>query len=183
MRLLAAVAACLVACAAASGEEIALTVDSDGSGAFLVTTGVSGVDSARLLSSLSQGFEIGVTFELRLYGRTSGLRSLLGDRLLEQVDLARRASMDVIDGRYILFDETDDARLYDGGEDLVRDLLSLHSFRLPWPVEPGMYLLARARLDYVRLDPPLHIVTLFRPTAATTDWRRADLASTKGRPR
>ena len=176
-------AACLLACRAASGEEIALAVDVDPSGAYVVTAGLSGVDSGRLLSSLSRGLEIAVTYELRLYRRTAGLRSLLGDRLLEQADLARRASMDLIDGRYILFDERGEVRLHDGGENLMHDLLSLGAFRLPWPVGPGMYLLARARLDYVRLDPPLHIVTIFRPTAATTEWRRVELVGAEARPR
>jgi hypothetical protein len=58
---------------------------------------------------------------------------------------------------------------------VVRDLLALRGFHLPWQAEAGTYLLARARLEYVRLDPPLHIVRLFRPTAATTDWKRVEL--------
>ncbi len=185
MRLSMAVAACLLACAAAPvaapAQEIDLAVQTDGCGALVVTAGLSGVDSARLLASLAQGLETAVTFELRFYGRAAGMRGLLGDRLLAQADVSRRASMDLIDGRYILLDESARTRTYTEAEDFVRDFLSLKAFRPSWPADAGGHLLARARLEYVRLDPPLHIIGLLRPTAALTDWRRVDIAGAEGR--
>lgn len=182
MRLPTAVAACLLAWAAASapGEEIALAAAADPRGALVVTATLSGVDSPRLLRSLAEGLETAVTFELRLYRRAVGLRSLLGDRLVAQADLTRRASVDLIDGRYILLDESGQTRLHTVAEDFVRDFLSLRAFRPSWPVEAGGYLVARARVEYVRLDPPLHIVALFRSTAAVTEWRRVDVAGAEG---
>jgi hypothetical protein len=142
-----------------------------------VTAVVSAVDTRRLLAALSQGLESTITFELRLYRRTTGLRALLGDRLLAQRSVGRRASMDLIDGRYILLDEGGETRAFAAPEDFVRDFVALRALPLGWRAEPGSYLAARARVEYVRLEPPLHIVALFRPNAVVTDWSRVDLAA------
>ncbi len=184
MRLLPALLASMIACAAAAAEEVSLAVGADpsGPGSVLVTAQLVGADRPRLLATLSEGLEATVRFELRLYKKTGGIFSLLGDRLLAQTAVARRASMDFLDDRYILLEEGGETRVHSGADDFVSDFLSVRSLRLPWPSETGTYLIARARLEYVRLEPPLHLVTLFRPTAALTGWRRVELAGT-GRQR
>jgi hypothetical protein len=181
MRLATALLGCLLACPALPAEEVSLAIVPGGPGVVLVSVELTGADRPRLLAALGRGLESAVTFELRLYERTSGLRALFGDRLVGKKDLARRASMDFLDERYILDEEGGETRQHSGAEDFVADFLSVRSLRLPWSARAGTYLIARAHVDYVRLEPPLHIVNLFRPTGATTVWRRVELGG--GGPR
>ena len=181
MRLLGALLACLLACAAARSEELELAASADPSGSVAVNAGITGVDRQRLLSSLAEGLEASVTFEFRLYRRTTGLRALLGDRVVAQLRVQRQASMDFLDGRYILLDVGGEIRRHAAVEDFVQDFLTVRSLRLAWPADPGTYLIARARVEYVRLQAPLHIVTLFRPTSSVTAWRRVEIAGAGGR--
>jgi len=183
MRLVTALLASSLACATATAEEVRLALGTDSSGLVIVTVELSGFDGSRLLESLAEGLESSVTFELRLYRKTRGLRSLLGDRLVAQTAVERRASMDFLDGRYILVEEGGETRLVSGAEDFVREFLVLRALRLPWTADADAYLIARARLEYVRLEAPLHIVALFRPTAAVTEWRRVDLTGLAERVR
>jgi hypothetical protein len=180
MRLPLALLACLLAASIAAGEEVTLSLGLDGETPPRVNAELHAVDEERLLGSLSDGLESTVTFELRLYRRARGLWALFGDRLVGRESVRRTASMDFLDGRYILVDEGGEVRRYPRAEDFVRHFLSLHALRLPWPAASvaaagGGYLLARARLEYVRLEAPLNIIGLFRPTAAVTEWRRVDL--------
>ncbi len=180
MRRIPALLVCLLACAAARAEEVELAASVDPSGAIQVTARVTGVDRARLLASLAEGLEASVTFELRLYRRTSGLRALFGDRVLAQLEAQRRASVDFLDDRYILHDVGGETRRHATSEDLVSDFLNIRSLRLAWPADSRTYLLARARVEYVRLQAPLHIVSLFRRTSSVTPWRRFEIAGAGG---
>ncbi len=180
MRLLAALLACLLACAAARSEEVELAASADPSGSVQVSAAITGVDRPRLLASLAEGLESSVTFEFRLYRRTTGLRALLGDRVVAQFKVERQASMDFLDGRYILLDMGAETRRHTAAEDFVQDFLTVRSLRLAWPADSRTYLIARARVEYVRLQAPLHIVTLFRPTSSVTAWQRVEIAGAGG---
>ncbi len=180
MRRIPALLVCLLACAAARAEEVELAASVDLSGGITVDARVTGVDQARLLASLREGLEASVTLELRLYRRTSGLRALFGDRVLAQRQLQRRASVDFLDDRYILHDIGGETRRHAASEDLLSDFLNVRALHLAWSADARTYLIVRARVEYVRLQAPLHIVSLFRPTASVTPWRRVEIAGAGG---
>jgi hypothetical protein len=174
----------LLACAAVAGaEDIAVSVASSTAGRITVDARIIEADTARLLRSLRDGLESTVTFEVRLYRKAIGLRGLLGDPLVDHVDVTRRASVDFLDDRYILVDEAGTTRLLTDLEDFLREFLTLAALPLTPPAGGQAYVYARARLEYVKLDPPLHIVALFRPTAAVTRWCRVDLRGPEGTTR
>jgi hypothetical protein len=172
--------ACLVACAAVAAEDLDVSVAAVTAGRIAVNAQIVAADDARLLRSLQDGLESSVTFEVRLYRRAVGLRGLLGDPLVEHVDVTRRASVDFLDNRYILVDETGNTRFHTDAGGFLRDFLSLAALPLTLPAGGHAYVYARARLEYVKLEAPLHIVALFRPTAAVTRWRRVDLQAPAG---
>ena len=149
---------------------------------------LTGVTTQRILDSLHEGLESRVIFQFRYYEQPD--RTLLGDRLVGEAEVIHSGSMDFFDGRYIL--ETD--RQWTVGRTRARPEESTFSFAAPEEFLLGFlstgglslalpgggtsnnaYVMARARLDYVKLDPPLNIITLFRPTATTTEWRRIEL--------
>ena len=163
-------------------------------GRVFIEARLSGVARERILSSLHEGLVSQVAFQFRYYRRPGGAFWPFGDRLVRQAEMVHSGSMDFFDGRYILESElrltsagTRDRNDHPGDStvlsfstpgEFMRHFLSVPSFVLETPNEgtrAERYVMARARLDYVRLDAPLNIITLFRTTAATTEWHRVDI--------
>jgi hypothetical protein len=131
-------------------------------------------------ASLREGLKSQVTYQLRLYRRQKGLLSFLGDRLLLERKLTRTASLDLFDNRYCLLDETGQRR-FAGEAAFLEDLFSLRDFPLG-PLAAGeraeCYVLARGRLEPVRVVPPLDIVRLIAPlTSFSSRWVQAAIAT------
>jgi hypothetical protein len=129
-----------------------------------------------LVSSLQQGMEARIIFTLRLYQRRKGFLPFLGDRLLKETQVARSAFWDFLDRKFVV--ESDDGSRvdYTTAPELLLGFFSLKDFPLaPLPPRAGesRYVTARARLEPVRLMPPLTIVTLAGAAASyTTPWER-----------
>lgn len=132
-------------------------------------------DVARILSALRDGLESRVTFQFRVYERPRGLRSVIGDRLIGERRVTHSGSMDFFDRRYVLESDVAGVASFAEPEDFMLRFLGIGALVLAG-TEPGgrAYVLGRARVDYVTLDPPLSIIALFRPTSTTTGWIRLE---------
>jgi hypothetical protein len=136
---------------------------------------LTGIDEERLLGGLQDGLAAGVKFQFRIYTQAAGILRLLGDRLVSETSVVRTASMDFLEHRYILVGEEGSTESFQGAEEFLSRFLSVSPFVVPAAYEDATYVMARARLDYVKLEPPLNLVALFQRTAVTTDWWRVEL--------
>jgi hypothetical protein len=134
--------------------------------------------SAEVLSALREGLKSQLLFQLRLYRRQDGPLALLGDRLLSSRELTRIASFDLIDDRYRVVDETGQ-REYTAQAAFLEDFYILRDYplgSLAAAEGPQCYLVARARLEPVRVVPPLDIIRLVtRVSSFSSPWMRADI--------
>lgn len=134
--------------------------------------------SAEVLSALREGLKSQLFLQLRVYRRQDGPLALLGDRLLSSRELTRVASFDLIDDRFELLDETG-RREYAAQVQFLEDFFSLRDYpvgSLAAAEGPQCYLVARARLEPVRVAPPLDIIRLVtRVSSYSSPWTRADI--------
>jgi len=134
--------------------------------------------SAQVISSLKGGLKSQLTFQLRLYRRQNAPLDFLGDRLVSARELVRIASLDLIDERFRISDETGQ-RAHAEQEVFLEELFSVRDFRmteLAAAEAPRCYIMARARLEPVRVAPPLDIIRLVtRLTSFSSAWVRAPI--------
>ena len=173
--LLVFLAALAAAPAAAQSLDLGVNVRPDGIRANLL---FQWTREEELVSSLRDGMEARIVFTLRVYQRRGGLLPLFRDRLLAETRVARSAFWDFLDRKFIVESDDGSRAAYTSSSELLTGFFSLRDFpvlQLPPRAGELRYVTARARLEPVRLMPPLTIVTLAGEAASyTTRWERRD---------
>jgi hypothetical protein len=135
--------------------------------------------SQAVLASLWDGLRAEITFQLRLYRRSSGVFAFLGDRLLHERQVYQVASFDFYENRYKILRDDRITGEYAAETEFLDAFFSLPEIELG-EISTGdggdYYLLARVRMMPVKIIPPLNIITLFSTdTVFTTPWVEAEL--------
>jgi len=135
--------------------------------------------SQAVLASLWDGLRAEITFQLRLYRRSSGTFAFLGDRLLRERRVYQIASFDFYENRYKILKDNSIAGEYTAEAEFLDAFFSLPEIDLG-EIETGdggdYYLLARVRMMPVKIIAPLNIITLFSTdTVFTTPWVESEL--------
>lgn len=135
--------------------------------------------SQAVLASLWDGLRAEITFQLRLYRRSSGVFAFLGDRLLRERQVYQVASFDFYENRYKILRDNRITGEYAAETEFLDAFFSLPEIDLG-EINTGdggdYYLLARVRMMPVKIIPPLNIITLFSTdTVFTTPWVEAEL--------
>lgn len=135
--------------------------------------------SQEVLSSMWEGLRAEITFQLRLYRRSSGIFAFLGDRLISERRVYQIASFDFYENHYKIQMGDRMAGEYSAEAEFLAAFFSLPETELG-EVQVGdegdYYLLARVRMMPVKIVSPLNIITLFSTdTVFTTPWVEAEL--------
>jgi hypothetical protein len=150
----------------------------DSAGTLGVGLAFSWDRAASLVDSLRSGLESRITFTVRLFQRRAGLFPLGRDRMLAEKIVVHSAFWDFLDERFVVEGEAGARASYASGADLLAGFLAVRDLPL-WEERRdtrGLYVTARARLEPVRLMPPLTLVTLVGAAATlTTPWVRKDM--------
>ena len=144
-----------------------------------VSITLKGGDAEQVIASIQDGLKSEIVFQARLYERNRGLFSFLGDRLFVERKVVQVAYFDFFEDMYVVESELKGTRKYEQREEFMRDFFQLADLRLQdmrdLKREPGSYyILARIRLDPVRLVPPLNIISLFY-SSAVTPWQEIQI--------
>jgi hypothetical protein len=122
--------------------------------------------------------EAEILFHFKIYEKTRGILSILGDRLLFETQPSYRAKKNFYANTYLI--NTDDGQTLefkDPGQFINRffmiDSYLIEGF-LPKRAR-RYYLRARVRLHHVKLQPPLNIIHIFDPLGITTDWKEESI--------
>jgi len=142
-------------------------------GQLVVTARLENVKEEEILSALEQGLESEIVYHFRLFERTTGIFSFLGDRLLSQEAIGFTASLDRFNNTYVIDPTQGEPRLFKEKNDFLCRFLELeaHAFSEFQP-EPDKqyYLRARIQLTPAVISGPLSIILLFFRTGITTEW-------------
>jgi len=135
--------------------------------------------SQEVLASLWDGLRAEITFQLRLYRRSSGIFAFLGDRLLMEKRVQQTASFDFYENRYKILKGDRRAGEFAAEAEFLDAFFTLPQTELG-ELQAGEgkdhYLLARVRMMPVKIIAPLNIITLFsNETVFTTPWVEAEL--------
>lgn len=135
--------------------------------------------SQEVLSSVWEGLRAEITFQLRLYRRSSGVFAFLGDRLLSERRVYQIASFDFYENRYKILKGDRIAGEYETETEFLDAFFSLPETELGEVETENVgeyYLLARVRMMPVKIIAPLNIITLISTeTVFTTPWVEAEL--------
>jgi len=132
-----------------------------------------------LASTLREGLESRIIFTLRVFEKTPGLRSLLGDRLLAERTVTRAVYFSFLDADYVVEESSGGRAAFEGLEEALGEFFAVQSGALLL-LRPGQagrcYAAAQVQFDPVRLMPPLTIVSLAGAGGrVTTPWVRAEI--------
>jgi hypothetical protein len=151
---------------AAAGREIRVSAD------------FTGGEIMEVLAALNEGFKSEIVFQFRLYERKHGFFAYFGDRLIFEKSFTRLAYRDLFEQQFVI-ESQDERSAVKGDEAFVPAFFRLSDFLLAAIREIDVrdyYVLARIRVQPVRLVSPLNIVTLFsRQAVTTTPWLAADI--------
>ena len=129
--------------------------------------------SEDLVRSLLDGMESRIVFTARLYEQRTGF---LGDRLLGQSVVVRRAYRDILSEQFVVAEDGAADRSFETSAALLAGFFTIPRLSFPAPSRAarGIYVAARAELQPVLLMPPLTLVTLVGTAAAyATPWARS----------
>ncbi|HEC61768.1 MAG TPA: hypothetical protein ENI27_05880 [bacterium] len=151
---------------------------------LVVSIALKGGDAEQVLASIQDGLKSEIVFQARLYERNRGLFSFLGDRVFVEREVVQVAYFDFFDDMYVVESELKGTRKYEQREEFLRDFFHLADFSLQdmryLRRGPGSYyILARIRLDPVRLVPPLNIISLFN-SSVVTPWQEIQIPGQRG---
>jgi hypothetical protein len=141
--------------------------------------------SEEVLASLRDGLKAEIIFQARLYRKSRGLLSFLGDRLLVETKISRTAYFDFYENRYMILRDGNLLGKYAGEQEFLRSFFFLPDLELGQidiSELPKLYVLARVRLMPVKIVSPLNIITLFSSeTVSTSPWLEAEIRPPGGR--
>lgn len=167
----------IAAAGIARGQDVALnavTMD----GGVDVAVELRDVDRNFLIANLKEGHRTAVEYQVRIYREASGLRKLLGDRLIAEISTGYRARWDPFDRAYVIETDVGDHFSYRESEDFFGHLFNFRALTEIVPAQrtESRYCLARARIEFTIFPPPLTILAvLVREHRADTPWRRTEL--------
>jgi hypothetical protein len=132
-----------------------------------------------LASTLREGLESRIIFTLRVFEKTPGLRSLLGDRLLAERTVTRAVYFSFLDADWVVEQSNGGRAAFAVLDEALAEFFAVQSGALLL-LRPGQagrcYAAAQVQFDPVRLMPPLTIVSLAGAGGrVTTPWVRAEI--------
>lgn len=127
---------------------------------------------------LGDGLKSEIVFEFRLYEQSEGFFSFLGDRLLLEKHSAHTAHFDMYSGKYVIVDGEGEQREYVSRQSFLHEFFAISDYVLSEAFHriAHCYILARIRLNPVKLVPPLSVIALFFETGSvTSQWHRGSI--------
>ncbi len=144
---------------------------------MVVSLAYSDPRAGEVLAALEEGLAAEIQFQLRLYRRQRRPFTFLGDRLVSELRLLRTARYDRFERRYCILSPGAPEDRFEEPQAFLQAFFRLGPLALGGPpAEEGAayYVQSRARLAPVKIVPPLKLITLFFPQAASP-WLRAEL--------
>jgi len=165
-----------------SAEETLLTAVAR-EGSVIVSATLSGVESGQIYSTfrkglLEEGLKAEISYQFRLYRRDNGVFSFMGDKLITEKKIIKRAYLDIYERAFVIeVNEEKKALLYE--EEFLEEFFKAEDVqigRLSSRESKEYYVLARISFSPVRLVPPLNIISLlYKKTAVATRWTEAEI--------
>jgi len=165
-----------------SAEETLLTAVAR-EGTVIVSATLSGVESEQIYSTfrkglLEEGLKTEISYQFRLYRRNKGFFSFLGDKVITEKKIIKRAYLDIYERVFIIeVNEEKKVLLYE--EDFLRSFFKAENVQigsLSSRESKEHYVLARISFSPVRLVPPLNMISLlYKKTAVVTRWAEAEI--------
>ncbi len=132
-----------------------------------------------VIESIEEGHRAEIRFELRAYRTVQGIRKLFGDRLVAESTVVYEARKDPLNGTYVVTVGNVRENVFENTSAFLEFFFSLENYRmlLP-PVEAendteSLYVLCRAKLEPIKLVPPLTLMPVIIPGFRTvSSWER-----------
>jgi hypothetical protein len=130
-------------------------------------------ESDIIITSLEEGLTAQIFFQFRVYFQNRGFFSLFGDRLIIEKSFSYNAYKDFFLDQYVI--NSDDAPpVYFATEDefldyfsIIKDNQLIETRRIN---NEDYYVLAKVSINPVKLEPPLHIISLFSSIGRNSGW-------------
>jgi hypothetical protein len=137
-----------------------------------VSATLSGSDSEQITHAIIEGLKSEIIFQFRLYKKNTGFFSFTGDIFISEKSTVRIAYKDFFRNYFIIQSGNATEEFTDESE-FFTEFFSIDGFGIEFPknMTSGEYFIrCRITLNPVKVEPPLHIVSLITPIGTSTPW-------------
>ena len=143
-----------------------------------VSAKLVGFQPDKILKSLNEGLKAEIFFQFRLYKKNKSIVSFFGDWVVAEEKPFFIAYRDFFSDLYII--ETSEHKKYTFSEaemftEHFSGISSYRFFNISNIDISEYYILARIIINPVKLEPPLHIISLFSPIRRMTNWAKSNI--------
>lgn len=136
------------------------------------------INKEDITHSIEEGQKGELFFQFRIYKKVKGFYAFFGDELIFSTSIYHRAYKHLFFNEYVI--ETEAGYHYE--KDLLNFLgnfYRLKNYRLfdmrPYWNNGEYYVLCRGILNPVKLESPLHLISIFSTIGHMSDWKKSDL--------
>ncbi len=145
---------------------------------LLIDARLTGGNGQEIANALQNGLKSEIVFQFRLYKKNLGFFSFAGDMFILEKKVSYVASCDFFDRQFIIRSGEKNL-VFENAAEFLDQFFKLESFpvTLQEKIDPEDYtMLARITINPIKLDPPLHIVSLITRLGETTGWVETSIA-------
>ena len=133
---------------------------------------------SRVIDALLDGHRSEVRYDFRLLRKATGLRKILGDRLVTGEQTTYMARWDAFDESFVVLIDGAAERVFKDANSFLEFFLSVENrvMTIEESLTDEDYLLCRWRIQPVKLVPPLTLMTLVKSDLQTiSSWQRTEM--------
>jgi hypothetical protein len=137
-----------------------------------VNAKLSGSDTEQITHAITEGLKSEIIFQFRLYKKNTGFFSFMGDIFISEKSAVRIAYKDFFTN-YFIIQSGKATELFADESEFLAGFFSIDGFEIEFPknMTSGEYSIrCRITLNPVKVEPPLHIVSLITPIGTSTPW-------------
>lgn len=133
---------------------------------------------SRIIQSLLDGHRSEVRYDFRLLRKATGLRKILGDRLVAEEQTTYIARWDAFDESFVVLIDGAAERVFKDANSFLEFFLSVENrvMTIEEILTDQDYLFCRWRIQPVKLVPPLTLMTLIKSDLQTiSSWQQTEM--------
>lgn len=132
----------------------------------------------KILKSLNEGLKSEIFFQLRLYKKNKSSISIFGDLIVAEKKPFFVAYRDFFSNLYVIETSENKKNTFSETDIFMENFSRISSYRFYNIANldtQEYYILARIIINPVKLEPPLHIISLFSSIGRTTRWAKSSI--------
>ena len=149
----------------------------DNKNSLVCSVSAEEVKGRNIIRSMEIGHRAEIEYRIKIYRKDSGLFTLFGDKLIEDLTYSYIGKKDLINGQFQIVTEKEGRKVYNTEKEFLENFYYLNNFKINLSnAKPGeYYVLGKVNLKVIKLVPPFNLFSFIIPgIVESSDWKKAD---------